>query len=73
MTTQPQASADWTVSRENRWLMPIALGAGKAVTFGKRQVSGELDVYYNVVHPKALPYPKWVLTLQFTFARRNVL
>jgi len=73
VTTQPQPSADWTVSREDRWLMPIGLGVGKAVTFGKRQVSGELDGYYSLVHPTTLPYPKWVLTLQFTFATRNFL
>ena len=73
VTTQPQPSADWTVSREDRWLMPIGLGVGKAVTFGKRQVSGELDGYYSLVHPTTLPYPKWVLTLQFTFARQNFL
>ena len=73
VTMQPQTSADWTVSPEDRWLMPIALGVGKAVTFGKRQVSIELDGYYNLVHPTTLPYPKWVLTLQFTFAWRNVL
>jgi hypothetical protein len=73
VTTQPQTSADWTVSRKDRWLMPIGLGVGKAVTFGKRQVSGELDGYYNLVHPTTLPYPKWILTLQLTFAGRNVL
>jgi hypothetical protein len=73
LTTQPQTSADWTVSREDRWLMPVALGVGKAVTVRKRQVSVEFDGYYNLVHPTTLAYPKWVLTLQVTFARRNVL
>jgi len=73
VTTQPQTSADWTMPREDRWLMPVGFGVGKAMTFGKRQVSGELDGYYNVVHPSTLPYPKWIITLQFTFARRNFL
>ena len=73
VTTAPQTAADWTAPPEDRWLMPVGLGVGKARTFGKRQVSGELDGYYNVVHPATLPYPKWIITLQFTFARGNFL
>ena len=72
VTTSPETSADWTARREDRWLMPIGLGGGKVISFGTSQVSGELDGYYNIVHPRALPYPKWVLTLQFTFARTHV-
>jgi len=73
VTTAPQTVADWTAPREDRWLMPIGLGVGKAKTFGTRQVAVELDGYYNVVHPSTLPYPKWVISLQFSFARGNVL
>jgi len=73
VTTAPQTVADWTAPREDRWLTPIGLGVGNAKTLGKRQVSGELDAYYNVVHPATLPYPKWVLSLQFTFARPDFL
>ena len=73
VTTDPETLVDWTAPREDRWLMPVELGVGKAVMFGKRQVSGELDGYYNVVHPATVPYPKWVLTLQFTFAGPNFL
>ena len=73
VTTSPETSADWTAPREDRWLTPIGLGVGNAKTLGKRQVSGELDAYYNVVHPATLPYPKWVLSLQFTFARPDFL
>jgi hypothetical protein len=73
VTTAPTTTADWTTRREDRWLMPVGLGVGKAVTFGRRQVSGELDGYYNVVHPATQPYPKWVLTFQFTFSRENIL
>jgi len=73
LTTVPGIVADWTVPRDERWLMPIGLGVGKAKTFSKRQVSGELDGYYNLVHPATLPYPKWVISLQFTYARGNFL
>jgi len=73
VTTAPQTVADWTSPPQDRWLMPIGFGVGKAITFAKRQVSGELDAYYNVVHPTRLPYPKWVISLQFTFARGNFL
>jgi len=73
VTTSPETSADWTAPREDRWLMPVGFGAGKVMAFGKSQVSGELDGYYNLVHPRTLPYPKWVLTLQFAFAREESL
>jgi len=73
VTTDPETMADWTVPQKDRWLMPVELGVGRAKTSGKRQVSGELDLYYNLVHPSTLPYPKWVITLQFTFARGNFL
>jgi len=73
VTSAPQTSADWTAPREDRWLMPVGLGVGKANTFVKRQMSFELDGYYNIVHPSTRPYPKWVIALQFTFARGNFL
>jgi len=73
VTSAPETVADWTAPPEDRWLMPIGLGVGKAVTFGKYQANIEMDGYYNLVHPTTLPYPKWVLTFQFTFARRNFL
>jgi len=72
LTSAPTTTADWTASREDRWVMPVGFGVGKATALGKRQVSGEFDGYYNLVHPGTLPYPKWVLTLQFTFAQAEL-
>jgi hypothetical protein len=68
VTTAPQTQADWTAPRGDRWLMPVGFGVGKALTIAKRQTSAEVDGHYNVIHPRTLPYPKWVITLQITFS-----
>ncbi|HWB85997.1 MAG TPA: hypothetical protein VG675_17775 [Bryobacteraceae bacterium] len=62
--SQPILTANWRVNGENRWLVPFGWAVGKIVNVGKLPINAQLGVYYNLIHPKDLLYPKWQIRLQ---------
>lgn len=44
--------ADWTAPSEDVWTVPIGLGLGKVVKFGRLPVKIQLAVQYMPVHPR---------------------
>lgn len=71
LTASPTSVADWTAPPEDRWLMPVGLGIGNVFSIGHRHFGGEFSAYYSLIHPRTMPYAKWIFSLQITFARTS--
>lgn len=50
-TFQPIITANWEADSGNQWTVPLGLGVGKLVKFGKLPVNINASYYYNVVRP----------------------
>jgi hypothetical protein len=57
--------ADWEAPSNNRWTVPIGLGAGKVVKFGRLPVKISLAAQYMVTQPSPVGQ-KWNVQIQFT-------
>ena len=57
--------ADWTAPSEDVWTVPIGLGLGKVVKFGRLPVKIQLAVQYMPVHPR-ISGQEWNVQLQVT-------
>jgi hypothetical protein len=57
----PTITANWTASGSERWTVPVSLGFGQLVTFGKQSVNLQATAYYNVVAPAGTG--NWTLEL----------
>ena len=44
--------------------MPFGAGFGRIFKTAGQSMNGQATLYYNVIHPDTLPYPKWQLRLQ---------
>jgi hypothetical protein len=64
LTTSPILTANWRASDDNRWLVPFGGGFGKMTRFFNQPMVWQMHTYYNAVHPRDLPYPKWQVRLQ---------
>jgi hypothetical protein len=62
--TQPIVTCNWQANGANRWTVPFGWSAGKIVRVGKLPINAQLGAYYNLVHPRDLPYGKWQVRLQ---------
>jgi hypothetical protein len=62
--TSPILTANWLVSGDNAWTVPIGGQVGRVIKFGKLPVNLSLGAYANVVHP---PFASpWQLKTQIT-------
>jgi hypothetical protein len=57
--------ADWTAPSPDVWTVPIGLGLGKVVKFGRLPVKIQLAVQYMPVHPR-ISGQEWNVQLQVT-------
>jgi hypothetical protein len=57
--------ADWTAPSENAWTVPVGLGLGKVVKFGRLPVKIQLAVQYIPVHPR-ISGQEWNVQVQIT-------
>jgi len=67
LTTSPTISADWTQARENRWVVPFGVGAGRTFKIGKQGIDANLSLYRNAILPVNQAFPRWQLSLQVSF------
>ena len=56
---------DWEAPSNNRWTVPIGLGAGKVVKFGRLPVKISLAAQYMVTQPSPVGQ-KWNVQIQLT-------
>ena len=59
----PNIIANWEQNSDNRWTVPIGLGANTTVNFGKLPVRFALEGHYSVVRPDSVPAPTWDVRL----------
>jgi hypothetical protein len=57
--------ADWTAPSEDVWTVPIGLGLGKVVKFGRLPVKIQLAVQYMPVHPR-ISGQEWNVQISIT-------
>ncbi len=62
--TQPILTGNWQMPASDRWLVPFGWSAGKITTLGHLPINAQVGLYYNLIHPENLPYPKWQVRLQ---------
>src|SRR5215471_17122022 len=55
---------NWLAPDHNKWLVPFGAGFGKIARVGTQPVVWQINTYYNALHPRDLPYPKWQVRLQ---------
>jgi len=62
LTFAPIITANWQADSENQWTVPLGIGAGKLIRFGKLPVNINASYYNNVVKPDY--YADWTLRIQ---------
>jgi hypothetical protein len=69
LSFSPTIIANWQASGGERWTVPISLGIGQLVKFGRQSVNLQAAAYYNVAAPSDAS--KWTLELlvQFLFPK----
>ena len=55
----PNIIGDWEQNKDNRWTVPIGIGANTTVNFGKVPVRLGVEAHYSVVRLDAIPAPLW--------------
>lgn len=61
LSFQPTITANWEVSGDDRWTVPISLGLGQLVKFGHQSVNLQATAYYDVIAPPGSA--QWTLEL----------
>ncbi len=61
----PTITANWKASGSERWTVPVSLGVGQLVKFGKQSVNFQATAYYNVIAPADTS--NWTLELEVQF------
>jgi hypothetical protein len=61
----PIITANWKASNSDTWTVPLGIGIGQIMRFGKQPVNLQAGAYYNVVRPDFAP--QWNLRLQAQF------
>ena len=64
LTSSPIITSDWLAPDHNKWLVPFGAGFGKIARVGNQPVVWQIGTYYNAIHFRDLPYPKWQVRLQ---------
>jgi len=62
LTFSPVVTANWKADNDNQWTVPLGIGAGKLIRFGKLPVNINASYYNNVVKPDY--YADWTLRIQ---------
>jgi hypothetical protein len=62
LTFSPVITADWEADSDQRWVVPLGLGIGQIMRFGKQPVNLMAGAYYNVERPDNAA--RWQLRLQ---------
>lgn len=62
LTFAPIITANWKAPSEQRWTVPLGLGIGQIMRFGKQPVNLQASGYYNVERPDDAA--RWQLRLQ---------
>lgn len=65
LTFAPIITADWEADSGQRWVVPLGLGIGQIMRFGKQPVNLQASGYYNVEKPDNAA--SWQLRLQIQF------
>ncbi len=55
----PNIIVDWNQDSDNRFTVPIGLGANYTINIGKVPIRLGFEVHYSVVRPDSLPAPVW--------------
>jgi hypothetical protein len=61
----PTLTANWQASGGERWTVPVSLGIGQLVKFGRQSVNLQATAYYNVVAPTGSA--PWTLEVEVQF------
>lgn len=69
LTSSPVNTADWTQSdNKDRWTVPIGIGGGKIMRWGKQPVNITFQYYYNLVRPTgSVPSGPYTIRFQLQF------
>ena len=62
--TQPILTSNWMEDGANRWTVPFGWSVGRIIQAGTLPLNAQLGAYYNVIHPRDLPYGKWQVRVQ---------
>jgi len=65
LSFSPVITADWKADSDQRWVVPLGLGIGQIMRFGKQPVNLQAAAYYNVERPDNAA--RWQLRLQMQF------
>jgi hypothetical protein len=69
LSFSPTIAANWKASGDERWTVPVSLGIGQLVKFGKQPVNLQATGYYNVVRPNGASNWTLEMTVQFLFPK----
>jgi len=69
LSSSPINTADWTqADNKDKWTVPIGIGAGKIMRWGKQPVNLLLQYYYNAIRPTgAVPSGPYAIRFQVQF------
>jgi hypothetical protein len=70
LTSSPIITANWEVSGNNRWTVPVGGGVGRIVHFGKIPVSTYAQVFRNVQRPDGTTSWSTRFQMQFLFPKK---
>ena len=65
LTFGPTITADWQVGGEQRWTVPVSLGIGQLLKFGRQSVNLQASTYYNLVSPPGSAHWTFEMLVQF--------
>lgn len=69
VTFAPTITANWKASGGERWTVPLTLGIGQLVKFGRQSANLQASAYYNVLKPSDASNWTLELTVQFLFPK----
>ena len=69
LTFSPVVTADWKADSGQRWTVPLGLGVGQVMRFGKQPVNLQASAYYNVERPDNAAMWQLRLQVQFLFPK----
>ena len=67
LTYSPIWTANWEAESGNQWTIPLGMGIGKVVKFGKLPVNLQASYHYNVVSPEFGPQSQLRLAVAVLF------
>ncbi len=68
--SNPEIFANWNADKDNRWLVPLGAGIGKAFRIGDQAIAFRIGGYYNVERPVGAP--EWDMHITFDFLLRKM-